>query len=465
MPIHADMPQSSPAAEEARKEHSFDSLPDSNPALDRGAHRIVIVGAGAGGLELATALGRRWGGSTTASVTLVDKSRVHVWKPLLHEFASGARTISNSGVELISHAKRKGYRYRIGSLVGLNRGRRRIHVGPTFDNDGRQIIPRRAIGYDTLVLAVGSVCNDFGVQGAADHAIALDSAEAALRFNRRMIDACLRANAQYEPLRPGQLQCAIVGAGATGVELAAELHKAMAELAAHNLDNINFKDLVQITIFEAGSRLLPGHTEHIVQVTQAELVKLGIKLRVKARVCSVREDGLLLDSGEFFPAEMVVWAAGIKAPDELARLDGLEVDSVNRVQVRGTLQAKSDDNVFAIGDCAAYLNPETKSYVPPRAQVAHQQARLLVQSLAARIADKPLPEFRYRDYGALVSLADYQTAAQIFGRVRLQGLAARIMYRSLYKKHQLAVNGSLKTLFDTIGMAFTRHGEARIKLH
>ncbi|RUU13502.1 NAD(P)/FAD-dependent oxidoreductase [Mesorhizobium sp. USDA-HM6] len=427
-------------------------------------HRVVIVGGGAGGLELATRLGRKFG-KRRLSVTLVDRSRTHIWKPLLHEVASGALSASHDAVEYIAHASRNHYRYRIGEVVGIDRAKRQVFVAPSFDDDGRQIIPPRVLGYDTLVLAVGSVSNDFATPGAARHAIALDTAEQAARFNRRMIDACLRANAQYEQLSPGQLHCVIVGAGATGVELAAELHKSMREIALHNLDNIDFERLIRITVVEAGPRILPALPEHLARSSAQLLIKLGVQIRCGIKVTEVTEDGIRLGEKLLVPAELVVWAAGIKAPDFLKNLDGLETDRINRLIVDETLRAVQDENVFAIGDCANCVLPGQDNALPPRAQTAHQQADHLVRVVAARLKGQAAPAFRYRDYGSLVSLADYGAFGSLIGGLKIEGLFARLAYRSLHKMHLKAVHGLAKTAVDSIGEMVVRRTRPRIKLH
>ncbi|RVD45106.1 NAD(P)/FAD-dependent oxidoreductase [Mesorhizobium sp. M4A.F.Ca.ET.020.02.1.1] len=427
-------------------------------------HRVVIVGGGAGGLELATRLGRKFG-KRRLSVTLVDRNRTHIWKPLLHEVASGALNTSHDAVEYIAHASRHHYRYRIGEVVGIDRAKRQVFVAPSFDDDGRQIIPPRVLGYDTLVLAVGSVSNDFGTPGAARHAISLDTAEQATRFNKRMIDACLRANAQYEQLSPGQLHCVIVGAGATGVELAAELHKSMREIASHNLDNIDFEKLIRITIVEAGPRILPALQEHMARASARLLIKMGVQIRCGIKVTEVTEEGIRLGEKLFVPAELVVWAAGIKAPDFLKTLDGLETDRINRLMVDETLRAVGDENVFAIGDCANCVLPGEDNALPPRAQTAHQQADHLVKVVAARLAGQATPAFRYRDYGSLVSLADYGAFGSLIGGLKIEGLLARLVYRSLHKMHLKAVHGLAKTALDSIGEMVVRRTRPRIKLH
>ncbi|MDX8509753.1 NAD(P)/FAD-dependent oxidoreductase [Mesorhizobium captivum] len=442
----------------------FRTIPETPSHRDGSLHRVVIVGGGAGGLELATRLSRKFG-KGRLSVTLVDRSRTHVWKPLLHEVASGALSASRDAVEYIAHASRHGYRYRIGEVVGIDRAKRQIFVAPSFDDDGRQIIPPRVLGYDTLVMAVGSVSNDFGTPGAARHAISLDTAEQAARFNKRMIDACLRANAQYEQLSPGQLHCVIVGAGATGVELAAELHKSMREIASHNLDNIDFERLIRITIVEAGPRILPALPEHMARASARLLIKLGVQIRCGIKVTEVTEDGIRLGEKLFVPAELVVWAAGIKAPDFLKSLDGLETDRINRLIVDETLRAVGDENVFAIGDCANCVLPGEDNALPPRAQTAHQQADHLVKVVAARLAGRAAPAFRYRDYGSLVSLADYGSFGSLIGGLKIEGLVARLVYRSLHKMHLKAVHGLARTALASIGEMIVRRARPRIKLH
>lgn len=442
----------------------FRAIQETPSHADSSLHRVVIVGGGAGGLELATRLGAKFG-RRRLSVTLVDRNRTHIWKPLLHEVASGALNASHDAVEYIAHASRHGHRYRIGEVVGIDRAKQQIFVAPSFDDDGRQIIPPRVLGYDTLVMAVGSVSNDFGTPGAARHAIALDTAEQAARFNKRMIDACLRANAQYEQLSPGQLHCVIIGAGATGVELAAELHKSMREIAAHNLDNIDFERLIRITLIEAGPRILPALPEHLARASAHLLRDLGVQIRCGIQVTEVTEDGVRLGEKLFVPAELVVWSAGIKAPDFLKKLDGLEADRINRLIVDDTLRARGDENVFAIGDCANCVLPGQDSPLPPRAQTAHQQADHIVKVIAARLEGQAAPAFRYRDYGSLVSLADYGTFGSLVGGLKVEGLLARLMYRSLYKMHLKAVHGTFKTVLDTAIGFLSRRARPRVKLH
>jgi NADH dehydrogenase len=350
-------------------------------------------------------------------------------------------------------------------MIGMNRAKRQIYVAPSVDEDGQTVIPPRVLGYDTLIIAVGSMSNDFGTPGVAEHAIALDTLDQAARFNRRMINACLRANAQYEPLRPGQLHVAIVGAGATGVELAAELHKSMRDLASYNLDRIDFDKHIKIELIEAAPRILPALPEDLATATAEVLHKLGVNIRTGTRVMEVRAGEVVLASGEIVPAELIVWAAGIKAPDFLHDLDGLETDKINRLVVRPTLQTTRDDDVFAVGDCANCILPGETEPLPPRAQVAHQQANFMVKAIKARLRGAPPPQFKYRDFGSLVALADYRTLGVLFHNVKTQGLLARLAYLSLHKRHLQALHGTFKVALDTMVKALTRRTEPRIKLH
>ncbi len=443
----------------------YASIAETPSTSDPSQHRVLVVGGGAAGLQLASKLGQAFGRKGRVSVTLLDKSRIHVWKPLLHEVAAGSLDSETDAVELIAHAKLRHYRYRIGEMIGLNRAKRQIYVAPTDDETGQRVIPPRVLGYDTLVIAVGSLSNDFGTPGVMEHAITLDTLDQAVRFNRRMMDACLRANAQYEPLRPGQLHCAIVGAGATGVELAAELHKSMRDLASYNLDNIDFDKLIKIELIEAGPRILLALPERLAAATADLLRQLEITIRTGTPVTSVNADGVTLKGGEFVPAELIVWAAGIKAPEFLRDLDGLEADGINRLVVKPTLQTSRDDNIFAIGDCANCVVEGSDKPLPPRAQTAQQQADFMVKVITSRLNDKPTPKFRYRDRGSLVALSDYKTFGVIFGGFRLEGLIAKLAYRSLYKQHLLALYGAGKLALLTLAALISRRAEPRIKLH
>jgi len=442
----------------------------ADPAHPPGPHRIVIVGGGAGGLELATRLGDTLGRSGKAHVTLIERARSHFWKPHLHEIAAGSMDLHAHATDYLAQAHAHGFRYRVGEMTGLDRARKLVFVGPVVDEDGRTISPPYARAYDTLVIAVGSQTNDFGTPGVAEHGIALETPADAERFHRRLVNACLRAHMQEAPLAPHQLRVAIIGAGATGVELAAELHRSTRLLVSYNLDRIDPERDIGIHLIEAGPRILPALPERISGAAAELLRSLNVDVRTGARVTAVMAQGVQLADGQVLPAELVVWAAGVKAPAFLRALDGLATNRLNQLLLRPTLQTTLDDDVFALGDCAAVPWAGHDGDVPPRAQAAHQQASHLAVQLKRRLRGQPLKPWRYRDFGSLVSLGEYSTVGNLMGalvggNLWVEGLFARTMYLSLYKLHQVALHGWWKTMLGTASRALTRSTEPRVKLH
>ncbi len=433
------------------------------------AHRIVVVGGGAGGLELVTRLGERYRRDKGTEVLLVDRARSHLWKPLLHEVAAGSMDVDDHALDYLAQAHWHHFGFRYGEMTGLDRAGRQVMLGATHDEEGREITPPRPVGYDTLVIAIGSVVNDFGTPGAAEHAIALDSVAQAVRFHRRLVNACIRAHVQEGGVRPGQLDVVIIGAGATGTELAAELHHAARAVVAYGLDRINPDADIRITLVEAAPRILPALPERIAGAAAKLLQDRGISVLTDARVAEVTADGVRLADGRQIASELVVWAAGVKAPSVLADLDGLEANRANQLVVAPTLQTTRDTAIFAIGDCASCPGPDGRP-IPPRAQAAHQQASHMLRQIRRLRAGEELKPFVYRDFGSLVSLGEYSTVGSLMGflsgrSMRVEGLVARLMYRSLYKMHERALHGTLKTALSTVARALTRRVEPRVKLH
>jgi len=433
-------------------------------------HRIVVVGGGAGGLELVTRLGNKLGRRGQAQVTLIDRRSTHLWKPLLHEIAAGSMDQGSHETDYLAQAHWHHFTFRLGALIGIDRARRTVRVARHLDGEGREVLPEHEFGYDTLVIAIGSLTNDFGTRGVKAHAIPLETPEQADRFHTRLVNACLRANTQPGPLRPGQLNVAIIGAGATGTELAAELHKTTRQLVAFGLDRIDPDKDIKIHLIEAAPRILPALPERLSEGAGKLLEGLKVKVHTGAPVTEVTANGVALANGTLIPAELVVWAAGIKAPDLLKDIAGLETNKLNQLVVRPTLQTTRDDAIFAFGDCAACPWPGHKGTVPPRAQAAHQQASHLAKQLPRRIAGLPLREWHYRDFGSLVSLGEYSTVGNLMGNLVggnlfIEGWFAGLMYRSLYKMHQLALHGPTKVALDTVARLITRRTEPVVKLH
>ena len=423
-------------------------------------HHIVIVGGGAAGLELATCLGKKLGKKGLADVTLLDASHTHIWKPLLHEVAAGTLDEAEQ-VEYLSQAYRSGFRFRLGRMDGLNRKAREIYVASTLSSTGEELIPRRTFQYDTLVMAAGSVSNTFNIQGVDKFCRFLDEVGEAFNFQQQLVETYIKSHISEKD----KLSIAIVGAGATGVELAAQLHEVTKTLAMYGLDAVKE---VQITIIEAAPRLLPALPDRLAKATQQQLINLGIDLRLDCRVVEVTATGIKTHDDEVIPADLKVWAAGIKAPDWFKDLDGLDVNKINQLVVDQTLKT-TDDNIFAIGDCAACPWPGHETNVPPRAQAAHQQATTVAKSIINRIKGGAPISYVYHDYGSLVSLGKYSTVGNLMGNlmgtISVGGFIARVVYLALYKMHQIAVHGYYRTAMLTLSNLFRRSVYKRIKLH
>lgn len=430
------------------------------------SHRIVVVGGGAGGLELATQLGDRLGRRGRAQVTLVDRGRTHLWKPLLHEVAAGSMDIHAHQLDYLAQARWHHFTFVLGSLTGLERQAKHVRVGAVHDDDGAEILPPRRIPYDTLVIAVGSESNDFGTPGVRENAFTIDNAWQANLFHRRLVNACFRANFAAD----GRvLHIAIVGAGATGVELAAELHNTIRVLAGYGLENFHPERQIRISVVEAGPRILAGLPEYIAEGTARTLEGIGIEILVGEKVVEVTPSVVRTASGREVAADFTVWAAGIRCAAVLKELDGLEANRINQLVVRDTLATTLDEDVFAIGDCAQAPWKEGRS-VPPRAQSAHQQSNHLVGTLARRLAGHAARPFRYRDFGSLVSLGNYETVGTLMGfatggTLRLEGLLAKLFYKSLYRLHIWALKGFVGMALDTLGHLVRSQTDPKVKLH
>lgn len=434
--------------------------------------RIVIVGGGAGGLTLATQLGRKLGRRKLAHITLVDAARTHVWKPLLHQLAAGSFDTHAEEIEYLAQARAGHFRFRLGTLAAVDRAARTVTLAPTWDENGEEITPEQQVSYDKLVIAVGSQTNDFGTPGATEHSIKLDNPQAARRFNDRLINAFIRAQAVPRAAGDGGLAVVIVGGGATGVELAAELHTSAKVLASYGLDHIDPERDMRIVLVEAAPRLLPQLPERLGMAAAQELRKLAVEVHTNERVVEVTDNSVRMASGMVLTSTLTVWAAGVKAADFLATLGGdtaLETNRLNQLVVDAHLRTTRDPDIYAFGDCAACrLNG---AWVPPRAQAAYQQAIYLARALEREIQGRGNgATFVYRDKGSLVSLSEYTSVGTLMGSLTrgslfIEGQVAKLMYWALHKQHQLALGGFKKTALITLSELLDRTYRPRIKLH
>ncbi|MGD9887761.1 MAG: NAD(P)/FAD-dependent oxidoreductase [Halothiobacillaceae bacterium] len=432
---------------------------------------IVIVGGGAGGLELATRLGR----AKFAHVTLIDRERTHLWKPLLHEVATGTLDDGVDALSYRAHCARVGVRFHLGQVIGMDQERRELMLAPMLGTHGEEVRHARRVSFDTLVWAVGAHSNDFGIAGVREYCHSLDSSSQAQAFHLELLNRFLHL--QEEGKDDEHVTVAIVGAGATGVELAAELFNAAEMLAHYGVERAGRKGL-RVLLVEAAGRVLPALPEAMSQRAQAVLENLGVALHLNTAVQAVESHGVLTKDGTLLGADLVVWAAGIQAPSFLARL-GLPVNRIHQLEVEADLRVKGEEAIYALGDCSCLREAPSSAVpagrlVPPRAQAAHQMAKYLAQRLIERArrpnSRRKVKPFAYHDHGSLVSLADYQTLGSVMddvmhGRFLIEGPMARTAYLSLYRQHQLTLHGPWRTALMMLTSGMHQWIRPSIKLY
>lgn len=427
---------------------------------------IVIVGGGAGGLELACKLGRKLGPSRVA---LVDCRLYHIWKPSLHEVAAGTLDIHQEGLSYQMLAHDSGFTFVLGPMTGLDAGAKRITVGAVTAG-GEEVLPERELGYGALVLAVGSTSNYFGVPGAPEHTISLNATEDAERFRLKLLRLLAAAEQEKEEGEQAGLDVVIIGGGATGVELAAELREASSAYAAYGFPHLSMRRDVRITLLEGAPRILAPLPERVSGAALRLLEKRAIRVVTDCRVTGIDKDKVHDKKGNTYRANLCVWAAGIRAPEFLSSL-GLPIGHGGTIEVDSHLRVKGVPDVYALGDCAGCVDGDGKP-VPPRAQAAHQQADYLRTTFLRRAEGKGPQEkpYRYRDYGALVSLGHTTSVGTLMGALRgaswfVEGFVARLMYVSLHLMHHQAVLGTLRTATLAVARFLIRRTTPLVKLH
>ncbi len=431
--------------------------------------QIVIVGGGAAGLELAVKLGVRYG-RKDHDIILVERNRTHIWKPLLHEVATGSLDANLDEVGYGGHGYQWGYRYFFGTLDGIDTATRTLHIAALHDDDGSELMSAQTLRYDYLVLAIGSISNDYNTPGVAEHCLSLDSRRQADRFRTKLLNHCLRVSRQMvqDPASDAHVKVAIVGGGATGVELAAELYNAADALSHYGLEVFDRKRL-EVTLIEAGARILPALPEKLSDAARTELERLGVRVLTGMPVTEVTHDDIVIKGGERIPADLKVWAAGVKGTPIGGSTGGLDMTPNGQFVVAPTLLT-SDPRVFAMGDCAFCKLPGQDRPVPPRAQSAHQMADTVFANLTRLMAGKPLQNFAYHDHGSLVSLSRFSTVGSLMGgliggQLAIEGRLARFVYTSLYRMHLIAIHGWLKGLALIVVGHVNAIVRPKLKLH
>lgn len=426
----------------------------------------VVVGGGAAGLELVTRLARAHAGQPPSPIVLIDRELGHVWKPRLHEIATAMQSPLGAETSYLGHSRAHGYRFEIGTLQQVDPDARRVFLAPLLGPDGKPVLSARSILYGRLVLALGSEENDFGTPGAREHCLFLNSTAQAVKIR----DALLTAAFRMARGEASQLSIVVIGGGATGVELSAEIRHALDALWEHEpgLD----RSRVRLTVVEGSDRLLSANPPQVSDYAERALSARQVQLIMGDRVASVDDEGVVLRSGRRIDAQLRIWTAGIQAPRVLERSPGLPRSRSGRMAVDDKLCCIGLSNVYAIGDCAEWVDVETGRAAPYTAQVASAQASYLADALMVQASGKAPEPFRFKSAGAIVSLGDRGAAGNLttrFGRKShdqfVQGLSARLVYGMLYRRHELAIHGWRGALARLLGDWLARTYQPKLKLH
>lgn len=426
---------------------------------------FVVVGGGAGGLELVVKLAKKLKRSPDTRVVLIDKNASHIWKPLLHEVATGSLDSYHDETSYRMLARKHKFDYVLGEVTQIDTDRQCIHIAAALDDEGAELVEAREINYSQLVLSPGSRSNDFGTAGVSEHCIQLDSREEAERFHRLYMKQLHRVSSASDDST--LLNVVIVGGGATGVELAADLHNVAGHLQDYGFDSFS-QERLRVSVIEAGPALLPRLPERIGISVKRELESIGVDVLTSTMIKSAEATALVTSTGERIPADVSVWAAGVRAPAFLVE-SGLPCDNLGRVKVNPDLTVEGLPDIYAAGDCCSCPtgNGET---VPPRAQSAHQMASVVAHNVIARHVGRQSKNFVYKDFGSLISLSRFSTVGNLMGNlmkgsVFIEGWLARMFYLSLYRMHQNAVHGPFSTLLIMLGDRIHKATRAELKLH
>jgi NADH dehydrogenase len=428
---------------------------------------IIIVGGGAGGLELACKLGRKLG---RERVTLVDHAFYHIWKPSLHEVAAGTMDMHKEGLPYTMLAHHNDFTFVYGSFTGLDAENSEITISAVEEDSGDVIIPQRKLCYAKLCIAVGSTSHYFNTPGAAEHTISLNGPGDAERFRLEMMKQMTWAENRKEQDPDAGVDVIIIGGGATGVELAAELREASNKYIDYGFRRLDATKDIRITLLEGASRILPPLPEKVAATATTLLQERRVRVVAGCRVAHIVPGQVQDTTGHAYSFNVCVWAAGIRAPAFLATL-GLPTNAAGQLEVTSTLNVKGSANIYAFGDCAA-CTMEDGRRVPPRAQAAHQQAHYLYQvflrrSRTGQVTSEP---YIYRDYGSLVSVGSQTSVGTLMGSLKgrswfVRGGLARLMYVSLHLLHHHAVLGWMRTFGLAMARSLIRRNTALVKLH
>jgi len=384
--------------------------------------RVVILGAGFGGLTAARAMAK------DADVTLVDRHNFQTFLPLLYQ-VSTAGLAADHVVHPVRGALRKsGVKFRMGSPLSVD------HKNKTVKLDSSEVLE-----FDHLVVALGSSTADFGVPGVAEYGMGMKSVHEAINIRaavmRRFEDLC-----RFED--DTRLSIAVVGGGPTGVEMAG----ALAELKRGPLKNdmAHAAEHIDIYLIEAGPRILPMFSEKLSARAESDLRKLGVIVRTNTAVREVQSRKIIVKEGEPIPAEITVWAAGVKG-EPTAELLNLPIVG-SRIDVEESLRVSHYPHIWAIGDIAG-AKGEDGRFLPMVAPVAMQQARFVAKQIIRAHKGEAVKAFKYLDKGSMATIGRHKAVVEV-KNFRMTGALAWFAWLWLHLFYLLGGRNKVGTMAD-----------------
>jgi len=384
--------------------------------------KVVILGGGFGGLAAARALYK------TAEVTVVDRHNYQTFLPLLYQVSTAGLAADHVAYPIRGALRKTSVKFRMGSPLSIDHKNKEVKL------DSSEVLQ-----FDHLIVALGSTTADFGIPGVNEFTLGMKSVHEALTIRaeimRRFEDLC-----RFED--ETRLAITVIGGGPTGVEMAG----AIAELIRGPLksDQKQAAAQIDITIIEAGERLLPTFSPTLSKRTKKDLEKLGVKVLVGSPVAGVEHRKITLRDKQVLPSEITIWAAGVKGSDAMAQLS-LPV-SGNRVVVEPTMQVKNYPNIWALGDIAGALGKDG-SPLPMVAPVAIQQGKFIAKQIARLSSSKELKEFKYLDKGSMATIGRNKAVVEVKG-IKLSGPIAWLIWVALHLFYLLGGRNKITTIAD-----------------
>ena len=384
--------------------------------------KVVILGAGFGGLNAARAL------DPIADVTLVDRHNFQTFLPLLYQVATAGLAADHVAHPIRSALRKTKVKFRMGSPISID------HKNKSIKLDSSETLE-----FDYLIVALGSATSDFGVKGVADHALGMKSVNEALLIRssimRRFEDLC-----RFED--ETELSVSVVGGGPTGVEMAG----AIAELVRGPLasDQANAARHIRVNLIEAGPRLLPSFHALLSAKTGKDLAKLGVKVFTSTSVKEVKSTSIILGDGTKLNSHITVWAAGVSGEPTIEKLK-LPIER-GRVKVEPTLEVTNYPYIFAIGDVAGAKDQEGRP-LPMVAPVAMQQAKFVAKQIARKSKNQSLEAFKYRDKGSMATIGRHKAVVEV-NALKLSGPIAWYAWLWLHLFYLLGGRNKIGTMAD-----------------